>query len=145
MITSGLVTVTANRNITGINQEGDLMNFLWTTIAVKDMNKSLKFYQEIVSLPLKNRMTLNPGMELAFLGSGETQIELIWNEKLKDVNNGSDISLGFQVDSIDKMMEFLKSKNIPIQSGPFQPGPSLKIIFVLDPNGLKIQFVEKIS
>jgi len=119
------------------------MHFLWTTIAVKNMNQSLQFYQEIVGLPLKNRIKPHPGMELSFLGSGETQIELVWNEKLNDVNIGSDISLGFQVDSLDNTIEFLKSNNIPLQSGPFQPSPSLRFLFVLDPNGLKIQFVEK--
>ena len=58
---------------------------------------------------------------------------------------GKDISLGFVVDSIEQMSEILKKKNIPIHSGPFQPNPSIKFMYMLDPNGIKIQFVENIK
>lgn len=121
------------------------MKFCWTTINVKDMEQSLQFYQEIIGLNLNRKMKAGPGMELAFLGTGETQVELIWNSKAGAVSFGSDISLGFEVDSLDKTIEFLKIRNIPIHSGPFQPNPSVKFIHVLDPNGLRIQFVENIK
>ena len=39
-------------------------------------------------------------------------------------------------------MTSMKEKGIPIHSGPFQPNPHARFFFVLDPNGLKIQFVE---
>lgn len=42
------------------------------------------------------------------------------------------------------MLDFLKDKGIEIQAGPFQPNPYIKFIYILDPNGLKIQFVENI-
>lgn len=63
---------------------------------------------------------------------------------MKEVNYGADISLGFEVNSVDQMMELVKSKGIAMHSGPFQPNPHVKFFFVLDPNGLKIQFVENI-
>jgi lactoylglutathione lyase len=121
------------------------MTFCWATINVKEMEKSLRFYQDILGLQLNRKMNPNPDMELAFLGAGDTQIELIYNAKSKDVGFGKDISLGFTVESIEKVSELLKTKNIPIQSGPFQPNPFIKFIYVLDPNGLKIQFVENIK
>lgn len=120
------------------------MVFCWVTINVKDMNKSLRFYQDIIGLPLNRKMKPNPEMEIAFLGSSETQVELIFNAKMKENNFGNDISLGFNVDSVDRMIELLKEKNIPIHSGPFQPNPSIKFFYILDPDGLKIQFVENI-
>jgi lactoylglutathione lyase len=46
------------------------------------------------------------------------------------------------VESIDKMINFIKEKGLEIHSGPFQPNPSTKFFYVKDPNGLKIQFVE---
>jgi lactoylglutathione lyase len=121
------------------------MTFCWTTINVNDMSKSLEFYQDIVGLPLNRKMKPNPDMELAFLGSGETKVELIWNAKANTVNIGSDISLGFIVDSLDRKIEFLKEKGIAVHAGPFQPNPAMRFLFVLDPNGLKIQFVENIA
>lgn len=118
------------------------MKFCWSTISVKNMEESLKFYQEIVGLPMDRRFAAGPGMEIAFLGDGETKVELICDEKKKEVDLGKDISLGFEVESLDEMMKFVKEKGVEIHSGPFHPNPNVRFFFVLDPNGLKIQFVE---
>lgn len=121
------------------------MNFCWSTLTVINMEESLKFYEEVVGLTLNKRHKAGPGMEIAFLGSGDTKVELISNEAVKEVNMGKDISLGFETESVDKMMDLLKEKGINIESGPFQPNPFIKFFFVKDPNGLKIQFVENIK
>ena len=118
------------------------MNFCWSTLSVINMEESLKFYQEIVGLTLNKRYKAGPGMEIAFLGDGETKVELISNESIKEINFGKDISLGFETDSVDKLMEFIIEKGIVVESGPFQPNPFIKFFFIKDPNGLKIQFVE---
>ena len=120
------------------------MKFCWTTLTVKNMEESLKFYQEIVGLRVDRKLKAGPGMEIVVLGDGETKIELIYNEKSKDISIGQDISLGFEVDSLDEMMATVKEKDIDIHSGPFQPSPHIKFFHVLDPNGLTIQFVENI-
>jgi len=111
---------------------------------VKDMEESLKFYREIVGLEVANRFKAGPGIEIAFLGEGETKVELICSEALKEQNMGQDITLGFEVDSLDSMIEFVKEKGIAIESGPFQPNPRTRFFYVADPNGLKIQFVENL-
>jgi lactoylglutathione lyase len=108
------------------------------------MEQSLKFYQEIVGLKLDKKFKSGPEVEIVFLGEGETKVELICNGTGQEVNMGQDISLGFEVDSVDKMMAFVTEKGIDIHSGPFQPNPHIKFFFVLDPNGTKIQFVENI-
>lgn len=118
------------------------MKFMWSTLTIKDMEESLKFYQEIVGLNIERRFKPTPEMELAFLGDGETKVELICNKEVKEFKFGENISLGFQVDSAEEMMTFVKEKGIKIHSGPFQPNEHTKYFFVLDPNGLKIQFVE---
>lgn len=118
------------------------MKFCWSTITVKNMEESLKFYQEIVGLSVNRRFQAGPGVEIVFLGDGETKVELIFNKEIKDVSFGQSISWGFEVDSVDEMMKLVKEKGIGIHSGPFQPNPNTKFFFVLDPNGLKIQFVE---
>lgn len=120
------------------------MKFCWSTLMVKDMKESLRFYTEIVGLKVKNNFKPAPGMEITFLGDGETSIELICNENLKDINVGTDISWGFEVKSLDKTMELLKEKGIDILSGPTQPNPHVRFIFVKDPNGMRIQFAENI-
>ena len=109
---------------------------------VKNMEESLKFYQEIVGLTIDRRFQAGPDTEIVFLGDGETKVELICNRNKEKVNIGEDISLGFEVNSVDEMITVVKNKGLEIHGGPFQPNPSTKFIYVLDPNGLKIQFVE---
>jgi lactoylglutathione lyase len=111
---------------------------------VKNMAESLKFYKEVVGLTVDRKFVSGPGVEIAFLGDGETKIELIYNEAKKNINVGQDISWGFEVKSADEMMRIVKQKGIDIHSGPFQPNPHIKFFYVMDPNGLKIQFVENI-
>jgi lactoylglutathione lyase len=120
------------------------MKFCWVTINVKDMEESLRFYREVVGLELDRSMKPNPGMELAFLSSGGTQVELIRDSKGRSYGAGDGISLGFEVDSLEKTIESLKGKNIPLHSGPFQPNPSVKFAYVLDPDGVKIQFIQNL-
>ena len=119
------------------------MKFLWTTILVNNMDESLKFYEEIVGIKLVDRFPAGPGMEISFLGEGETKVELICNENLKKLDAGSRVTLGFKVESLVEKINFIKEKGINIITGPVQPNPSIKYFIIRDPNGVKIQFAEK--
>jgi lactoylglutathione lyase len=116
------------------------MKFCWCTITTNDLDASIAFYRDIVGLALTRRFAAGPDTQIAFLGSGETQIEVI--QSGSEATVGSGISLGFEVDSVDEMMTFVKEKGIPIHSGPMSPNPHVRFFYVQDPNGLKIQFVE---
>ena len=120
------------------------MKFRWTTINVTDMEKSLGFYRDVVGLELDRRFKPAPHMEIAFLGTGETQVELIYNTEGSDADYGAGISLGFEVDSLDNLLPFLNVKGIPVHEGPFQPNPSIRFLYVMDPDGLRIQFLENL-
>ena len=52
------------------------MKFCWSTLTVNNLEESLKFYQEIIGLPIDRRFKAGPGVEIAFLGDGETKLEL---------------------------------------------------------------------
>ncbi len=118
------------------------MKICWMTINVKNLEESLKFYQDVVGLNISRRFKAGPDMEIAFVSDGNIEIELIYNEKMKDVNIGQDISIGIEVDSVKDKMHYLKNINVDIHSGPFEPNENIVYFFVLDPNGLKIQFIE---
>lgn len=121
------------------------MKFCWTTLYVKSMEESLKFYEEIVGLKVVQRFNAGPDMEIVFLGEGETQFELIYDRSKEDISVGLDISVGFEINSIEEMISLLEEKNIPIYSEVVQPNPNTRFFHVLDPNGLKVQFVENIK
>jgi len=118
------------------------MKFVHATLMVKNMEESLKFYQEILDLKIHDQIKNQQGPEILFLGEEETKIELIHDKHMQDIDMGQSISLGFQVESLDRQMAFLKEKGIDIHSGPFQPNPNTRFFYILDPNGLKIQFIE---
>lgn len=121
------------------------MHLCWVTLRVNDMKKSVEFYEKVVGLEIQNTFSIGDKKHFTFLGNGETQVELIHDEENTDVDMGKSISFGFPVDSVDKKMEFLKEKGVSILSGPVSPSPDIKFFYVLDPNGLKIQFVETIK
>jgi len=118
------------------------MKLAWVTVTVKDMDESIRFYTTIVGLTVASRRPAGPDMELAFLGDGETKLELVCNKTIQEYSIGANISLGFEVTSLDDTLAGLKEKGIALHSGPFQPSPHVKFFFITDPNGLKIQFLE---
>ena len=114
------------------------------TIAVKNLEESLRFYQDILGLPVIRRFSPAPGTEIVFLGSGETEIELICNQAHTDIAIGQDISLGFFVKSLQETMESMRQKGVE-PGAVIQPTPQIKFFFVSDPNGVRIQLAEEIG
>tara|TARA_Y100001933_G_C18846603_1_gene499921 strand:- start:97 stop:474 length:378 start_codon:yes stop_codon:yes gene_type:complete len=121
------------------------MKNLWTTIHVKDMDASVKFYTEILDLTVDKRYSPAQGMEIAFLGSGETKFELIRTPESEHVSFTNHVSTGFSVESVDAYIEYLEGKGIEIVEGPFAPNPYVKFFYILDPNGYRIQLVETMT
>lgn len=121
------------------------MKFLWTTINVSDMDSSLEFYRNILGLPLNRRFSPAPGMDIAFLGEGETQVELICNSSADSPIHSLSVAMGFKTDSVELKIEELQSKGISLHEGPYQPSPGIRFFYILDPDGVKIQFVEENS
>jgi len=120
------------------------MKFCWVTINVSNMERSLQFYTELIGLTIERTFQAGPTMQIAFLGDGETKVELICNSAQQHPEHGKDISIGFEVESLDRMIEILNEKKITITAGPIQPNPHIRFLYVLDPDGVKIQFVETI-
>ena len=114
------------------------MKYGWTTISVKDLDASVAFYRDILHLPVTRRFAAGPGMEITFLGEGNTQIELI-KYPGEPVAVGKGISLGFVVDSLDEALSLMAQKGIEIESGPFEHNPRIKFFYILDPNKVRIQ------
>jgi lactoylglutathione lyase len=115
------------------------MAFLWCTVRVNDVDKSVKFYEDVVGLTVARRLP-SPYGEIVFLGDGETTLELMGGRR-GDV--GDDISIGFSVDDLDKLAAELEAKGVKVHSGPFSPAPGVRFLYVQDPDGLKVQFVEQ--
>jgi lactoylglutathione lyase len=121
------------------------MKYLWTTIYVKNLEESIAFYSDLVGLKMLRRFPAGPGMEIAFMGNGidqETTVELLAESNNSTVKSSDFISIGFAVDSLDAMLDLLKSKNIAVHSGPIET-PGARFITVKDPDGLTVQFFQQ--
>jgi lactoylglutathione lyase len=121
------------------------MKFCWTTIGVSDFDKSLEFYTKVVGLAVDRTLTAGPKMKIAFLGAGETKLELIYDESAAKKGLGGGVSIGFEIDSVEAFMAELRTRGVAIESGPHEPNPTVKFFYVLDPDGLRVQFVENLK
>lgn len=120
------------------------MNFCWCTIATQDMERSIKFYTETVGLAITSRFSPRPGMEIVFLDDQKgNQIELIKLADRPAPLSREGLTIGFEVTSLDDTLALVALKGIPVTEGPYIT-PKVKYFFVKDPDGVGVQFVEKL-
>jgi lactoylglutathione lyase len=119
------------------------MKFLWVTINVKNMEESIAFYSDLLGLKMTKRFPAGPGVEIAFMGNGadgETLVELLADSSA--ANHGESVAIGFAVNSVAEMLDKIKSKSIPVHSGPIETPGSI-FFTVKDPNGLNVQLFQQ--
>lgn len=116
-------------------------------IMVKNLEKSIQFYQDVVGLDLIKKMGHpNPELKLAFLGfeeSQETIMELIegYNDNLPA--EGKVHHICFKVDSLEEEIERLKSLDITFLTEEIETLPDgSRYIFFAGADGEWIEFFE---
>lgn len=121
------------------------MNFCWCTITTGNLGESIKFYTEVIGLTLATRFSPRAGMEIVFLADEKgNEIELICFGDHADVPEKKGISLGFEVNSLADTLALVAVKGLTVVNEPVIT-PAVKYFFVKDPNGVSIQFVEKLK
>jgi predicted enzyme related to lactoylglutathione lyase len=104
------------------------------TIMVKDMNKSISFYESI-GLKLKQRwgdnyaMIDGPGITLGIHHGGDNE------------SSSGDLSIGFMVDSFEEAKELLQKNKITITQEA-DDGKSGNYLHFKDPDGTALYFVK---
>jgi len=117
------------------------MNFKWVTFKVKDLEKSLHFYKELLEIPVAAQFG-TPGHQIVMLGDPKgALIELIYDPSMTDINPGDGVSIGLEPQDIDALVGKLRDNGFEV-SGPMSPNPNLRFFFVSDPTGYTIQLVE---
>ncbi|MHA2407998.1 MAG: VOC family protein [Candidatus Ranarchaeia archaeon] len=123
------------------------MRILHTSITVKDMDTSIKFYRDIMGLQLQRRRKIPENKaEIAFFVDGESdaQIELTFWEEKEDWNEGDELDhLAFAVRDMDEAMKKFREEKVDIALEPYSlKGSTTRIAFIKDPNGIWLELIE---
>jgi methylmalonyl-CoA epimerase len=110
-------------------------------VAVKNIEETEKFYAEVLKMAIQDRENLKD-IKAAFIPVGDTAIELLQSTVPEGVINkfierrGEGIHhIAYQVDNIEKALEDLKAKGVPlIDEKPRRGAHNSKVAF-LNPKG----------
>src|SRR5438034_11605814 len=118
---------------------------LHTRYRVKDLEKTVSFYRDVLGLQETRRQTSGRGSQLVFLkapGSDE-EIEICKFDESGPVVVGPDLThLAFEVDDLDKFAKEAAAKGYPLSDGPHSTGIG-KIAFIDAPEGYEIELIDR--
>lgn len=117
------------------------MKFNHVTLNVRDLEASVVFYRDIVGLEILRRLQAGPGRDIVFLGSGDTEVELISGANYENAELGKGISMGFATDSPENMVALLREKGYETDGNILSPQPNVRFFFAKDPDGYNVQFI----
>ena len=126
------------------------MKFLHTMVRVKDIEKSLAFYTDVLNMKLDHKKRLEDCW-LYFLTDEENtcQIELTYNDETPE--GGYELGSGFghfafSVDSLEEFTDKINKLGYSYLYPPFDlNGKGSKIAFINDPDGYEIELIENVN
>ena len=126
------------------------MRILHTMLRVRDLDKSLEFYTNVLNMKLLRRTDYPEGkFTLAFVGYGEESqqavLELTYNWDVHHYDLGTAYGhIAIEVPDVYKACELIGSKGGKIKrdAGPMKGGTTV-IAFVEDPDGYAIELLAK--
>ncbi|ULJ68676.1 lactoylglutathione lyase [Wielerella bovis] len=128
------------------------MRLLHTMLRVGNLEKSLAFYTEVLGMRVLRQKDYPDGrFTLAFVGYGEESetavIELThnWDTPTYDLGTGYG-HIAIEVDDAYAACDAVRAKGgkVTREAGPMKHGTTV-IAFVEDPDGYKIEFIQKQS
>lgn len=128
------------------------MRILHTMLRVGDLDRSIKFYTEVLGMRLIRRQNYPQGKyTLAFVGYGDeedsTVIEFTYNWGVSEYEVGTGFGhLSIEVEDVYAAAEKIKDKGGKVirNPGPMNAGTTI-VAFFEDPDGYQIELIAKKS
>lgn len=118
------------------------MKFVHSTVYVKDLDKTIEFYEDIIGLKLVNRFTTPDNKEIAFMDAGGVQLEFIRNENGYTPAIDAQPTWAFEADDFEGMLKYIEeSDEHRVEKGPVET-PGARFFFFYDLNGVFIQIIQ---
>jgi len=126
------------------------MRILHTMLRVGDLKRSVEFYTEVLGMRLLRQSDYPSGrFTLAFVGYGDESDEAVlelthnWDTASYDLGNGYG-HIAVEVEDAYKACDAVKQRGgkVTREAGPMKHGTTV-IAFVEDPDGYKIEFIQK--
>ncbi|MCI4344031.1 MAG: VOC family protein [Thermoplasmata archaeon] len=124
------------------------MRFLHTSITVRDMDASLRFYTEVLGLTFERRRRIEENhAEIAFVVDPATdaRVELTHWDGKNDFETGEQLDhLAFEVEGMDGFLDKVRKGGGKVAKEPYRlKGGTSRIAFILDPNDVWIELIER--
>jgi lactoylglutathione lyase len=119
---------------------------LHTRYRVNDLERTVKFYREVLGLTEVRRHKSPRGSELVFLKSAasEEEIEICLFPGSESVQVQPDLThLAFEVDNMKKFASHLATLGLKFSDGPTTTSSGATIAFVDAPEGYEIELIQK--
>jgi lactoylglutathione lyase len=118
-------------------------SLLHVRMRVNDLDRTVKFYREVLGLAEVRRMTSPRGSKIAYLKApgSDTELEITEFGESGEVFVPPDlVHLAFHVEDMEKTIERLKTLKIPVTDGPTETAHST-FIFIDAPEGYEIELI----
>jgi len=126
------------------------MRILHTMLRVGDLKRSIDFYTKVLGMKVLRQKDYPDGrFTLAFVGYGDEDKEAVlelthnWDTAKYELGNGYG-HIALEVDDAHKSSEEVKKRGgkVTREAGPMKHGTTV-IAFVEDPDGYKIEFIQR--
>jgi len=119
---------------------------LHTRMRVNDIERTIKFYEDVLGLKVTGRHLSPRGAQIVFLATpnSEEEIEICQLPNSPSVQVQPDLMhLAFEVDSIEAFANEIAKKGYKLSDGPTPTGSGSVIAFVDAPEGYEIELIER--
>jgi lactoylglutathione lyase len=129
-----------------LHDPGMVKKLLHTRMRVNDLERTVKFYEEVLGLKVGRRHTSPRGAQLAFIRTpnSDEEIELCQLPDSPPVQVQPDLMhLAFEVDDIAAFAARIAKLGYTLSDGPTRSGSGSVIAFVDAPEGYEIELIQR--